>query len=167
MHKTSITVALIAAAAALLGWRMFLNNGRYDIVSTQGMAYEVDHRTGTTWTLLPRLKEANQEPDAAVANRNLQPLPADEVQKLNAEAHFSAGSLYGKIYNGSGWRVKAVVFQIAAMDKDGKTRWTRRFRKYLMLLPLTTESLNMAVTADQGADSFHWQIVSAAGTPPD
>ena len=166
MNKTLVTVALILAVAALVGWYMYLENNRYELVGTQkGIAYEVDRRTGTTWTVYPGSKKVHEEPSSQNADRSLLKFSDADVNKVTGNAGLSYGSFSGKLYNGSDWIVREVIFHVAAKEKEGETRWTRRFRKKVTILPLTTTDFNLNVVGDKGIGSIDWGVMEVYGNP--
>ena len=166
MNKTVVIVALVMAIAGLVGWHMYLENMRYELVGTQiGVAYEVDRKTGTTWMVKLDKKTVHEEPYSKDANSRLIQLSKADIGKLKGNASLDYGFFSGKLYNGSDWIVHEVVFYVVAKEENGATRWARRFREKVRIPPLTTEDFQIRVTGEEEIGSFNWKILEVYGEP--
>jgi hypothetical protein len=161
MNKTVIGMVAILALASVLGYYLYLQHTRYEIsASDKGVAYVVDRKSGQTWMLAGARKIAHDEPQRT---ERLADLPNSEVAKVTGNAGFSHGFFKGTLYNGSGWRVREVTFQVSGQEKDETTRWTREYREAVHIDPFTSKEFIFHVTGEEGAKA-KWGIIGARGT---
>jgi len=166
-NKTLISVIAIMAFAGLIGWYMYLQNTRYAVTGTQrGIAYEIDRKTGDSWTIYPGKRVKNTGDDQEGDTEKYKAFPVEEQIKVTGSANLGYGSLSGKLYNGSSWTVKEIMVNAKAIEKDGKTRWNRQFRDLVTIAPLTTESFSIKTVDDSDISSFQWSLVQVNGIPP-
>lgn len=89
--------------------------------------------------------------------------PYEERIKITGNASISYGSFSGKIYNGSDWTIKEIIFSVKLEEKDNSIRWDRKFKHVITVLPLSTSSFNLDITGDGAHGSFGWQIEEVWG----
>ena len=96
-HKY-VVLAVVILVAVLGAYWLYLNHNRfYIVVSSKGLAYEVDRRTGKTWVLRGSAKELQTSSD----EEGLRQLPSTELLQLTGSASLpGTGSFYGSLYNG-------------------------------------------------------------------
>ena len=170
MNKTLISIAAILSIAGLVGWYMYLQNARYTVVGTQrGIAYEIDRKSGESWTISPGKRKQNidYDPKSEVVTERSRSFPIEEKAKITGYADLAYGFLKGKLYNGSTWTVKEVIVTVKVLEKDGSTRWDRQFREMVTIQPLTTVSFMVEVGGDSDIGSFEWALVQVNGIPPE
>lgn len=166
-NKTLISVVAIIAFAGLIGWYIYLQNVRYSVSGTQGgIAYEIDRKTGDSWTIYPGTRVKNTGGNQERDTEEYKKFPVDEQIRVTGSANLSYGSLSGKLYNGSNWTVKEITVNVKAIEKDGNTRWNRQFRDLVTIAPLTTESFSVKTVGDSDIGSFEWSLVQVNGIPP-
>ncbi len=162
MNKTVIAVAAIVAVAFLIAFYIWSSHNRYYIMmGSQGIAYEVDRKTGESWRLYGNRKIAQQGDDES--RQKEQELPYAEASKITGSAGLSYGSFSGKLYNGSDWTVTRVIVSVSAKEEDGTVRWSRDFSEALTIKPLTSMSFEVTVVGDQGIKEAPWNIKKVFG----
>jgi hypothetical protein len=162
MNKTVIAVAAIVAVACLIAFYIRLSHNRYYIMTgSQGVAYEVDRKTGESWMLYGYRKIAQQ--GGGESRQKEQELPYAEASKITGNAGLSYGLFSGKLYNGSDWTVTRVIVSVSAKEEDGTIRWSRDFSEALTIKPLTTESFSVRVAGEQGIKEAPWNIKKVFG----
>jgi hypothetical protein len=163
MNKTVIAVAAIVAVACLIAFYIWSSHNRYYIMTrSQGVAYEVDRKTGESWRLYKDRKIAQQ--GGGESRQKEQELPYAEASKITGEAGLSSYGLFsGKLYNGSDWTVTRVIVSVSAKEEDGTVRWSRDFSEALTIKPLTTVSFSVTVTGDQRIKEAPWNIKKVFG----
>jgi len=148
--KTLIAVIVgIVTCGILAGFYVWSIHHRFYILSSsQGVAYELDRKTGETWTLYKGKKMRHR---GDVAKESAETIPPLEASKITGNAGFSGfGFFSGKLYNGSEWTITKVVFTVTAKEDGGAIRWTRDLVDNTEVAPLMTESFAVSVTGDQG-----------------
>lgn len=60
MNQTLVAVTAIVVFGFLLAWYLYLDNNRYDIVGTEGTAYQIGKKTGTPWFIYSSRKEIHE-----------------------------------------------------------------------------------------------------------
>jgi hypothetical protein len=99
--------------------------------------------------------------------RKPQPLPIGELAKLSGNAGFTGhGGFSGKLYNGTSWTITKITVRIVARGQR-KELWDRRFATAIFAPPLSTGSILLNVTDDEGVVDFDWYIIDAEGYPPE
>jgi hypothetical protein len=163
MNKTAIGIAAIIAAAAVVGFYIWSTHNRYYIItSSNGIAYEVDRKTGKSWVLFGGRKIEQESPDTQ--DRPEHPLPLAEKEKITGTAGLGFDETFsGKIYNGSSWVVTRAVMNVTAKEEDGSVRWSRDFSADLKIKPLETASFSVAVTGERGIKLATWNIKEIYG----
>lgn len=162
MNKTVIAVVGIVAVACLLGFYIWASHNRYYITTgSQGVAYEVDRKTGESWVLYGERKVPQR--GGGEARQKERELPYETSSKITGNASLAYGSFSGRLYNGSDWVVTRVVIRVSAKEKDGTVRWTRDFSEIVTIKPLTTESFSISVTGDEGITKAPWNIEKIFG----
>ena len=162
LNKTAIAIVFIVGVFALIAYYLYLTNNRYYILTSEkGVAYEVDRRTGDTWVLHGTTKRLQEE--YRPVNRRLKAIPYPDKSKITGNGSLGYGSFSGKLYNGSDWTVKEVVFQITAKEEDGSVRWSRQLKKEITIEPLSTEYFSVTVSGEQKVGSFTWHLDQARG----
>jgi hypothetical protein len=175
MNRTIVAVVVVLSGAGLIGWHTYLENVRFALVATQGdIAYEIDRKTGESWTIYPGKRKPNvgRHEDKA----QYQNFPVEEqrkVIKLNVISEPEKelidklySCLSGNIYNGSSWTVKEIIIAVRAKGKDGSIKWVRQFRDLLTIRSLSTESFSINITGDSEVGSLEWDLVRVSGVPP-
>lgn len=162
MNKTAIWVTAIVAVAGVIAFWIYSSHNRYYIMtSSQGIAYEVDRKTGNSWALIGERKIQQESPD--VKERQERPLPYDERTKVTGNAGLNYGSFSGKIYNGSTWIITRIVVNVTAKEQDGSVRWARDFSDDVKINPLETGHFSVTVTGDEGVKDAPWNIKEIYG----
>jgi len=89
--------------------------------------------------------------------------PYEEIIKITGNAWISNGSFLGKIYNGSEWTIKEIIFRVELKEKDNSIRWNRKFKHVITVLPLSTSSFSFDIIGDKGYGSFELHIEEVWG----
>ncbi len=157
---------------------MYLQNSRYEIIATQDkIAYQVDRKTGESWTIYLGQRKKNIGDNQQI--EKYQTLPLEEKSKviISKDTYkqktpsglsmldLMSGTISGMLYNGSSWTVKEIIVAVKAIDKSGKIRWDRQFRDAVTILPLTTKSFSIE-HGDSDITSLDWDLVGVNGNPP-
>ncbi len=150
------------------GFYLYLQCKRYEIAaSDKGMAYMIDRKTGQSWMLSGQEKVGHVPPRES---ERLSELPLLANNALKGRAGFredqlggNYGDFAGVLYNGSDWNVREVTFKITAKEKDGATRWERKYRTRIHMDALTSKEFRFQVIEERGAE-VEWRIDSARGT---
>lgn len=155
----ALVVVVLAALCAFYIWSS--HNRFYIMAGSQGIAYEIDRKTGETWMLrgVSKTPHDTQEP----GGKAVEELPPSEGGKITGNAGLGSGYFSGKIYNGSSWTVTKIIVTVTALEENGNIRWTRDFAYNTEVQPLTTASLYIEVTGEQGIKESSWTIKSAWG----
>jgi hypothetical protein len=162
INMTVVAVLGLLALTALGGFYIWSSHNRFYIMSgSQGVAYEIDRRTGETWVLRGGNKTRHKWPEPRA--KAVEELPAFESAKITGNAGLGSGLFSGKIYNGTRWTVAKIIVTVTAKEENGSTRWTRDFAHDIQIQPLTTASLYIEVTGDQGIREASWAIKSVWG----
>jgi len=162
MNKTIVVVVGIIAISSLSGLYIWTSHNRYYIATgADGFAYEVDKKTGQSWML--RGWRKTLQTDAVESKQEEQELPSAQASKITGNASLEYGRFSGKLYNGSDWVVTKVVIGVAAIEKDGTTRWSRDFSATVTITPLSTESFSILVSGEEGIRDAPWTIKKAFG----
>jgi hypothetical protein len=162
MNKTVVAVVGIVAVACLVGFYIWASHNRYYIMTgSQGVAYEVDRKTGESWMLYGARKIPQQ--GGGESRQKEEELPYAEASKITGNAGLSYGLFSGKLYNGSGWVVTRVIVNISAKEKDGTVRWSRDFSEAVTIRPFTAGSFSITVTGEQGIKDAPWSIKNVFG----
>ena len=163
LNLTAVVIVGMVICGLLGGVYIWFAHNRFYILSGgQGIAYEVDRRTGETWTLRGANKTRHKSPE--VERRRTETIPPWEAAKITGNAGPSGyGSFSGMIYNGSGWTVTKVIFTVTAKEEGGGTRWTRDLVENCEVAPMTTGSFSVSVPGDQGVKDVAWFIKEAFG----
>jgi hypothetical protein len=165
--KAFVYGVVITAIAVLIGWYIYLQNMRYIVTgSQQGIAYQIDRKTGESWTIYPGRREKNRGPNLERIKKEYPLLPEEEQSKVDGNATLRSESFSGTLYNGSNWTIKEVIVRIIVKEKDGSTRWDRLFREAVTIPPLTTGDINFDIVGGQDFDSFEWGLKEIKGISP-
>jgi hypothetical protein len=161
-NKTIIAVVGILAVAGLIAFYIWSSHNRFYILSaSQGVAYEVDRKTGQSWMLRGARKIAQHGDEES--HQKDQELPFEEAAKITGNAGIGYGYFSGKLYNGIAWTVTRVILSVSAKDASGTTKWSRDVSTSVSIKPLTTASFTIAVTGDEGIKEAPWNIKSVFG----
>ena len=148
MNKTVVAVVGIIAVVLLIGFYVWSSHNRYYIMmSSRGVAYEVDRKTGKSWMLLDKKKIPHED-----ITRREEELPPVEAAKVEGNAHLSYGFVAGSIYNGSTWTLTRIIVNITAMEQDGSVRWSRDFSENIKVESLQSEFFSVHVNGIQGIE---------------
>ena len=166
-NKTAIGIVAIVAATCLTAYYIWSSHNRFNLMpGPQGVAFEVDRKTGETWLLaggrkIPQIPQQTE----AESRKKEQDLPGFEANKVtgNASLNQGDGTFSGKLYNGSDWTVSRAVIFVSAKEKDGSVRWARDFSVSLAIPPLTTTSFSFTVADEQGIVEAPWYIKKVVG----
>ena len=162
MNKTVVAVVGILAAACLIGLYTWASHNRYYIMTgDQGIAYEVDRKTGESWMLYRSHKVPHRGGREDRHKEDQLPYPASS--KITGNASLSYGVFSGELYNGSDWVVTRVLVNVSAKEDDGTVRWSRDFSETVTIKPLTTESFSITVTGGEGVKETPWTIKEVFG----
>ena len=141
MNKTIIAVVGIVAVACLIAFYIWSSHNRFYIMTgSQGVAYEVDRKTGKSWKLRGARKILQEGGDES--HQKEEELPHAAASKITGDADLSYGLFSGKLYNGSDWVVTRVIVSVSAKEEDGTIRWSRDFSEAVTIRPLTTGYLS-------------------------
>lgn len=164
MNTKNITI--ICATLILIGILFWPTQYRYDKITLQGNTLPVrTHRlTGYTEYFLMG-KWIPQEGQQSSKKSKI--LPLEEHIKVTGNAGLNYGSFSGKIYNGSNWTITDMIIRVIAKEKSGSVRWDRKFKESKVIPPLSTESIYVSVTGDEGVTSFEWNIEEIRGYKED
>lgn len=161
MNKTVVALAVVIAVILLVGFYIWSSHNRYYIMTgSEGVAYEVDRKTGESWMLYGGRKIPQEGPSS---KRHQEPLPHAEASKVTGNAALSFGSFSGKIYNGSSWTVTRIVINVTAKEADDTVRWSRDFSENVTVSPLSTESFYVSVTGAHDIKDAFWTIKQVFG----
>ena len=162
VNLTTVVVLGILALTALSAFYIWSAHNRFYIMSgSQGIAYEIDRKTGETWMLRGGNKTPHNWPQSRA--KSVEEIPPFDSAKITGNAGLGSGLFSGKIYNGSSWTVTKIIVTVTAKEENGSTRWTRDFAHDIQIQPLTTASLYITVTGEQGIKEAPWAIKSAWG----
>jgi hypothetical protein len=162
VNLTAVVVLGILALTALGAFYIWSAHNRFYIMSgSQGIAYEIDRKTGETWMLRGGNKTPHNWPQSRA--KSVEEIPPFDSAKITGNAGLGSGLFSGKIYNGSSWTVTKIIVTVTAKEENGSTRWTRDFAHDIQIPPLTTASLYITVTGEQGIKEAPWTIKSAWG----
>ena len=157
-----VAVSGMLALTALGVFYIWSSHNRFYVLSgSQGIAYEIDRKTGETWMLRGGTKTPHKWPQPTA--KTVEELPPFEIAKITGNAGLGSGLFSGKIYNGSSWTVTKIIVTVTAKDENGSTRWTRDFARDIQISPLTTASLYIEVTGEQGIKEAPWTIKNVWG----
>ena len=164
--RINLTVAVVSAVlaiAALGGFYVWSSHNRFYIMAgSQGVAYEVDRKTGETWMLRGANKTPHKWPQRNA--KLVEELPSSESVKVTGNASLGSGVFSGKVYNGSRWTVTKLIVTVTAKEENGDIRWSRDFAEDgLEIRPLTTGSFYISVAGDQGTKESSWSIKGVWG----
>lgn len=162
-NVTAVSIVGIVTCGFLVGFYIWSSHNRFYVVSgSQGVAYEVDRKTGESWSLYGARKTRHE--GTVVPKTQGETIPPWEAAKITGNAGLSGfGEFSGKLYNGSSWTVTRVIFTVTAKDEGGATRWTRDLVENVEIAPLTTGSFSVSITGDQGVKDMSWSIKEAFG----
>lgn len=162
MNKTVIAVVGVVAVASLIALYIWSSHNRFYIMTgSQGVAYEVDRKTGESWMLYGASKIPQQ--GGGESRQKEEELPFAAATKVTGNAGLSYGLFSGKLYNGSDWVVTRVIVSVSAKEEDGTVRWSRDFSEAVTIRPLTTESFSITVAGEQGIKEAPWNIKKVFG----
>ena len=162
VKMTVVAVFGILALTAICAFYIWSSHSRFYIISgSQGVAYEIDRKTGDTWMLRGGNKTPHKWPKSKA--KSVEELSPFETAKITGNAGFNFGSFSGKIYNGSSWTITKIIVTVTAKEENGSTRWTRDFAEDIEIQPLTTGYLSISVTGEQGVKEPAWSIKSVWG----
>jgi len=164
-----LAVVGIVSLTLLLAYYLWLSNNRFYIVSgPEGVAYQVDRRTGKTWVIFGKKKVPN--------DIKMEPLPSLDLVKGFARVYFDSCSLSGEIYNESkDWFLARIEGRVST---GGSVVWESSFAVNFAnniditdwgVEPLKKESFFAGLFGcPKGyTGEFEWYIDSAYGYPAD
>lgn len=163
MKKTVVIIISIISITILIGLYIWVTHHRfYAIQGAQGVAYEVDKKTGESWVLFGALKSPQQKKEKKYNGKEKE-LPFVSSDKITGNASLGEDYFSGKIYNGSDWIVTRVIVRVSAIESDGTVRWSRDFSAPVTINPLTTEPFSVMVSGSQGIKKWSWDIIKVFG----
>lgn len=140
-------------------------------VSSNVYPVRIDRFTGTTEMLLPTgWKKLESERGATVKTSS--PLPASELAKLEGPARLSGHSFIADMYNGTSWVITSIDINLTVKDKNGSTRFSRRYRIWLTkpnnrCEPLSSSSFSCDLaeyfSSYYNPVDFEWSVLQANG----
>jgi hypothetical protein len=160
--------AFVVLLMAIYAYRYYVSSTRYYMIQTkEGEVYEIDRRTGDTWVIRGS-KKTKVEDESTVPV-----LPDAEMEKIEGELKLNdAGSLIGKLYNGTDWKLNQVTLTVTLNSKDGKS-WTRKFVHDVDGDPFATFDVfvptgkkNIFSSLDSGTINHTWHLKEVRGFPP-
>src|SRR5438093_1289772 len=127
MNKTIIAVVGIVTVACLIAFYIWSSHNRFYIMTgSEGVAYEVDRKTGKSWMLRGARKIPQEGGDES--HQKEEELPYAAASQITGNAGLRYNGLFdGKLYNGSDWVVTRVIVSVTAKEEDGTIRWSRDF----------------------------------------
>ncbi len=85
MNKTAIWITTIIAVATVISFYLWASHNRYSIItSSEGLAYQVDRKTGKSWALIGDQKIEQNSPNVKEGPEFK--LPLDEQMKITGNA---------------------------------------------------------------------------------
>lgn len=168
MKKTVIIVVLVIVGV-LIGVAIYFSANRYYVIpGANGIAYEVDRKTGNTWVLQGASKSLQKGNDQT---KTLSSLPQEEIQKITGKGKFddftSVGGRYcfdANLYNGTSWHIQEITVTITAKNQDGNVRWARQYKHSLDIEPLSETEFFIDVSDIKDATA-EWRIDDVRGYP--
>jgi hypothetical protein len=167
MNRTAIAIVALVITGTLGGTYLYLSSNRYYIIpAAEGMAYQIDRKTGETWLLVGDERIPHNKADLQGAEPELRSFPAVEGAKVVGTGAFDKYGSYfeGELYNGSAWYPREVVITILAINRDGQTRWVHQYKGDFHAEPLTAGYVKISVADAKGA-SCSWRIDEVRGFP--
>lgn len=190
MNRSSFWLAAvgIVSLTLLLAYYLWLSNNRFYIVSgPEGVAYQVDRRTGKTWVVFGKKKVPH--------DIKMEPLPSLDLVKGFAQVDFDLCRLSGEIYNGTkDWFLARIEGRVHKTSSKPIKEGTKPIKEGMVLDPLEVWESSFAVSfadniaiTDWGVEplgkerffadlfgcpkgytgEFEWYIDSAYGYPAD
>ncbi len=162
MNKTVIWVVVLIAAAAVAAFYVWPSLNRYSIeTGTDGVAFEVDGKTGKSWALRHTTKAAHKSRDIKKKPERI--LPNAEQAKVTGSAELSFGRFSGEVYNGSKWTITRIVFGVTATEESGSVRWARDHSENIVVGPRITRSFSGLTIEREGMKNAPYSIKEVYG----
>lgn len=142
---------------------------RYDHMNYGGnlLPVRVHRVTGKTEILYPSGWQVAEELESeAVA---LEDVPPDQLAKLQGNAGVHSSKLSCKMYNGSKWRIRAIVVHLKVLDSDSTS--VALERDYRLANEYFTDPLETGIFDDyvwfdlKEGQQIAWHVKSAKGVP--
>jgi len=175
VNRSSFGLAVVGIVSLtfLLAYYLWLSNNRFYIVSSpEGVAYQVDRRTGKTWVVFGKKKVPH--------DIKMEPLPSLDLIKGLAQVDLYSCELSGEIYNGTkDWflaRIEGRVHRVSSKLKAWESTFVVNFADGVAITdwgiePLGRESFSVKLFGCPNDWShveefeFEWHIDSAYGYP--
>lgn len=164
MNKTIFFIAILLVVGTIVTIYIWSSYNRYYIMTgKEGIAYQVDKKTGKTWVLRGTQKIQQEDPESLDKYNKEKELPYMEQLKITGNAGLSFGSFSGKIYNGGSWTVTLVLINVTAKENNGSVRWSRDFSEKILIEPLSTNYFSITLTGSEGITDAPWYIKKVYG----
>lgn len=170
MTKKTVAVTISGLLILLfISWFIWPTPYQYSEMKVSNNVYPVriNRLTGATEMLLPNgWKKLESEKGPVV--KNSISIPASESSKLEASGRISGSSFIADIYNGTDWVITNLEIQLTVKNRDGSTRFSRRYRIWCTKAgnrgePLTSSSYSCDLGGYYEPVKFEWSILSANG----
>ena len=174
MTKKTIIITLASLLALLfISWFIWPTPYQYSEMKLSNNVYPVriNRITGSTEMLLPsgwiRLG-SGKEPNVKTSG----PIPNADLSKLDASGRISSSSFIADIYNGTDWVITNLEIQLTVKNRDGSTRFYRRYKIWCTKAdnrgePLTSSTYSCDLGEFLGGYydpiKFEWNILAANG----
>ena len=163
MYRTTLIVMLVLIIAGLVVVYIWSSYNRfYILIGGDGIAYEVDRRTGETWKLADNQKILQQVPIPEPEILE-EPLSLSDQLLITGNANFDSGKFAGSIYNGSPSTISRLTIHITAKEPTDAIRWSRDYAVPMTILPLTSEPFSINVTGSDYIYNYDWSIIEVMG----
>jgi len=166
MQKTILGITALIVFGAVVAYCSYLDHNRYKVTSTSnGIAYEVDTKTGKSWMLAGATK--TQQEDRIVVEKAAK-LPHEERTQLHGTAAVSnINYIECNIYNGSNYKVTELYVRDTVKNGAGDDEINR---VYMMSPTYGSSGMPLRITeftTDLGfklkCHKWSWVITKAIG----
>ncbi len=157
---------MVLCLAGLLGFYLWLNHNRFAVVSSEGVAYKVDRRTGKSWVLFGRREiPISEESEAKETEMPSLFLPGLRGHTATVEED---GSIRAWVYNETSWRVEKLLVELTIRfaEAEGPRQETRKCMLDGSVSPYTLGSFYGTCFFGEEVPKvgeWSWQIVGAYG----
>ena len=158
MKTTNLIIICVCITLLIAGILFWPTLYRYDKIGN-AIPIRINRITGYT----EYFADGKWNPEARQGKTTIQTLPEFEQVNVTGKASLEYGTFSGDIYNGSEWTITELVFRVVAKEKDDSIRWDRKFKRSIIINPLSAKSFYIGQTGDEGVPSFYWDIEEALG----
>ncbi len=167
MKLSSRSLAVVSVFLLSAGAMFWPTLYRYDRLTGDGVSVPMRiHRlTGSTQVFVNGAWYKSGTSDTAFGER----LPPSDLALLAGEGGFGyTGHSYGttgfgvSLYNGSTWTLTRIIFEVSAIEPDGRVRWSRRFNKTETIPSLSSKYIHIELGGAEDAKAG-WKVEQAFG----